>query len=120
MAKAPPKEIRIKKVPAFPFPVQIVHEKNGPMRGRVMKAGKSGLIVENKGLALKVGDRFVMTFELPVFRKTIKETGKVVKIYSHFDSELTTGQLAEIHFVTLSGPSKEIFLQFLAAVGMAV
>lgn len=108
------KEIKVKKVPAFPFPIKLVGP-GGEHKAQVVKAGKNGLILDLVGLTLKVSDRYQVSFDLPVLKKHIEETAVVVKIYSKFSESLETGQLAELHFVTFSDSNRQVFNQFLAA-----
>ena len=76
-------EVRIKKVSAYPFPVQIKFETSAST-GQIVKLTQSGFLAEISLNAVQPGEKFECTFELPVSHALIVEPCVLIKLYNQW------------------------------------
>jgi hypothetical protein len=76
-------EVRIKKVNAYPFAVQIKFETSASV-GQIVKLTQSGFLAEISLNALQPGEKFECTFELPVSHAVITEPCVLIKLYNQW------------------------------------
>ena len=143
-----PIESKAKKVSAYPFPVQL-KTATAVIPGQIQKVTLEGFLAEIPSTSLQPGDRLDISFELPVHRKSVVQTGVTVKLYSQWgaqktaaaavatpapqaestSSNLTFGsptaegravvQLVEIHFQPLTDAGRSAISQFMRAIRQA-
>jgi hypothetical protein len=76
-------EVRIKKVSAYPFAVQIKLETSASV-GQIVKLTQSGFLAEISISTLQPGEKFECTFELPVSHAVITEPCVLIKLYNQW------------------------------------
>ena len=142
-----PIESKVKRVSAYPFPVQL-KTATATIAGQIQKVTLEGFLAEIPSTSLQPGDRLDISFELPVHRVSVVQTGVTVKLYSQWgaqkaapgaapptpqpesaSSNLTLGsptaegravvQLVEIHFQPLTDAGRSAISQFMRAIRQA-
>lgn len=124
MAKNKLIETRVKKVNAFPFPVDF-KTSTLAAKAQVVKLSSQGFMIELEGNHLRPGERVDFSIALPVLGHIIENSGTVVKIYSQFVGALTAAEkggplnLIEIHFKSLTVGQKDDIYDFLKKIQTA-
>jgi hypothetical protein len=106
---------QVVKVKAFPIAAKLVVG-SGPeaLSGQILKLTPRGFLIEAAVPALKTGDKFTITFELPVLRTVVTDTCVVVKLYTSPGSQVLEG-----HFQSLSADGERAIMRFLASIPKA-
>lgn len=99
MPKSAPKVV-VKKVSAFPIPVQITTSA-GNFPGKIVKLIKTGMMVETE-THLSIGQQYNFNFTLPVSNAEILVIGVVVKSYSQYAGKSSSQILLEVHFRSIA------------------
>lgn len=120
-------QVKVKKVKAYPFPLQIMTD-SGVIQGQVVKLTLQGFLAEVPSSALQTGEKVQVSFELPVLHAVINEPGVMVKLYTQWGGRGQTQgpaeassaasnvhhlHLIEIHFKPLSIAGSESISTFL-------
>lgn len=113
-------QTRVRKVSAFPFPIEFKAAAGAaPSKAQVVKISSQGFMMEIEGNSLKLGERIDFTFSLPVLGHLIASGGTVIKIYSQFAGAISAPEhggylnLIEIHFRNLTVDQKNFIYDFL-------
>jgi hypothetical protein len=101
------------KVKAFPIAAQMtigasVHA------GQILKLTASGFLFEAQSSGLKTGEKFQISFELPVLHHAVVEPCVIVKIYTTAGSQVIEG-----HFQSVGPENEKKILKFLSAIPKA-
>ena len=113
----------IKKVQAYPIPVQITKDGLPPNRAKIFKLTDVGFLVKVIGQKIfKVGDDYNVEFDVPTTDKTIKQPVKIVKTYDNYDNRADQNNLEkvytiEMHFKILTPSEKEAIHYFIKKIG---
>ncbi len=76
----------IKKVSAYPFVGTLMHGAH-PVPVSIIRLTMQGLLAEIAQISLQPGERFDLTFELPVLHHVVMEKVMVVKFYSRWSGQ---------------------------------
>lgn len=107
--------VKIKKVKAYPIPAKMtVGTSPETVSGQVLKLNQRGFLIEANVPAWKTGDKFSITFELPVLHKVLNEACVVVKLYTS-----TGAQVIEGHFQSITQDGEGHIMRFLASMTKA-
>lgn len=107
-------QLKIKKVKAYPIPGSLKQEsrpESGFVPIRIVKLVLQGFLAEVDVGYIQPGDRFHVSFELPVSHHLVLENIVIVKLYNHSSG----ANLIEAHFVDLSTVNKVRVTEFLRA-----
>lgn len=74
----------VKKVRAFPIKGQIKGADGVALPISILKLAEVGFLAELQPTAMQPGDRFEVSFEIPVEHWTVNSSIKVVKLYHHW------------------------------------
>lgn len=124
MSKAPAKAqpARVKKVSPYPFDVHILKaEGSPPLKAQILKIAQVGLITKVAQPTFKVGEDWILRFELPVYKVNFNVHGKVVKTYDaaeKIEGKTTVkAYTVEFHFIELESQKLSAITQFCRAIG---
>lgn len=119
MSKSRAENVIAKKVRPFPIAAQVAGGE-APVRGNIIKLTPLGFLIEIGANFMKVGEKYEVTFELPVSHFTVKEGVVVVKSYNQFGGDTKAGgnlvRVLEMHFRAVSHANKEKITEFLKMV----
>lgn len=114
--------IRVRKVSPYPFEIVLLKaEGTPPIRAQVLKLSELGVIVRVTQPTFMVGERWILRFELPVFKVNFNLYGKVVKTYDAVEmiegKQVVKGYMIECHFLDLDEVRLSAVRQFCRAIG---
>ncbi len=105
---------QVVKVKAFPIAAKLAFGASPEIGGQILKLTPHGFLVEAQAPAMKTGERFTVSFELPVLRIGISDSCVVVKMYSSPGTQVIEG-----HFQSISAESEKAIMRFLASIPKA-
>lgn len=92
-----------------------------PFRGGIVTLSELGFLAQLSGTTnWQTGDRLQAQFDLPRTSVSFDESVKVIKAYTKWGKDTTTGesvklQIFEMHFLSLATPKKHAIEQFVDA-----
>lgn len=108
----PKQKVVVKKVAAFPFPIQLKLDEK-LIRGEVVKLESIGIMVKVEEF-LVVNKPVEFIFEFPVLNATVRGLGKIVKTYDSLAGvKQKIHHLGEIHFTELSSEARDTINEFI-------
>lgn len=103
-----------------PYPIETSLEQEGKkFSGNILKLTLKGFIMDMKSSFVKVGQEYLVVFEIPVLREFIRGKCKVIKTYDHSTEGVGAQRMAEMHFLALDDEYRERIKKFLSAIGQA-
>lgn len=77
---------RVKKVSAYPIPVAI-KTAAATLNGQIVRLTLQGFLAEIAPSNLQPGDRFEVSFSIPVINTAVTEPGVMIKLYSQWGAQ---------------------------------
>jgi hypothetical protein len=100
------------KVKAFPIAAKLtIGASPESIPGQILKLTAHGFLVEASVTAMKTGEKFTITFELPVLHEAVTAPCVVVKIYTSSEAQVIEG-----HFQSISAQNEKTIMRFLASI----
>jgi hypothetical protein len=82
--------------------------------GQILKLTPRGFLAEASVGAMKTGEKFSISFELPVLKNVVNDVCVVVKMYTSPGTQVIEG-----HFQSITAENEHAIMRFLASIPKA-